>query len=88
MSRTVAQVLTAATDSVTLINAINGGTKDVSDMTQAEINAVVKRNVDHLVTILAYDGTHEQPDVAGSADNKTSYTTAITVGNQYITDNS
>ena len=88
MARTVAQVLTAATDSVTLINAINGGTKDVSDMTQAEINAVVKRNVDHLVTILAYDGTHEQPDVAGSADNKTSYTTAITVGNQYITDNS
>ena len=88
MSRTVAQVLTAATDSVTLINAINGGTKDVTGMTQAEINAVVKRNVDHLVTILAYDGTHEQPDVAGSADNKTSYTTAITVGNQYITDNS
>ena len=88
MARTVAQVLAAATDSVTLINAINGGTKDVSDMTQAEINAVVKRNVDHLVTILAYDGTHEQPDVAGSADNKTSYTTAITVGNQYITDNS
>jgi len=88
MARTVAQVLTAATDSVTLINAINGGTKDVTGMTQAEINAVVKRNVDHLVTILAYDGTHEQPDVAGSADNKTSYTTAITVGNQYITDNS
>ena len=88
MAQTVAQVLAAATNSVTLINAINGGTKDVSDMTQAEINAVVKRNVDHLVTILAYDGTHEQPDVAGSADNKTSYTTAITVGNQYITDNS
>ena len=88
MARTVAQVLRAATDSVTLINAINGGTKDVSDMTQAQINAVVKRNVDHLVTILAYDGTNDKPNIAGSADNKTSYTTAITVGNQYITDNS
>ena len=44
---TVAEVLTRATDSVTLINAINGETKDVSDMTQAEINIVVQRNVDH-----------------------------------------
>ena len=88
MAQTVAQVLAAATNSVTLINAINGGTKDVSDMTQAQINAMVKRNVDHLGTILTYDGTHEQPNVAGSADDKTSYTTAITVGNQYITDNS
>ena len=49
---------------------------------------MVQRNVDHLGTILAYDGTHDQPDVAGSASDKTSYTTAITVGNQYITDNS
>ena len=88
MARTVAQVLTAATDSVTLINAINGGTKDVTGMTQAEINAVVKRNVDHLGTILAYDGTNDKPNVAGSASDKTSYTTAITVGNHYITDNS
>ena len=84
MARTVAQVLAAATDSVTLINAINGGTKDVSDMTQAQINAMVKRNVDHLGTILAYDGTHEQPDVAGDSSDKSSYTTAITTGNAYI----
>ena len=84
MARTVAQVLAAATDSVTLINAINGGTKDVSDMTQAEINAVVQRNVDHLGTILAYDGTHDQPNVAGSGDDKSSYTAAITTGNAYI----
>ena len=45
MAQTVTKVLTAATDSVTLINAINGGTKDVTDMTQAEINIAVQRNV-------------------------------------------
>ena len=84
MARTVAQVLTAATDSVTLINAINGGTKDVSDMTQAQINAMVKRNVDHLGTILAYDGTNDKPNVAGDSSDKSSYTTAITTGNAYI----
>ena len=84
MEQTVTQVLTAATDSVTLINAVNGGTQDVSLMTQAEINDMVQRNVDHLEIILAYT----DPDVAGSSEDKTSYTTAITVGKQYITDNS
>jgi len=87
---TVLEVLTAATDSVTLINAVNGGTHDVSLMTQAEINEMVQRNVDHLELILAYapaDENDETPDVAGSSDDKTSYTTAITVGKQYITDN-
>ena len=84
MAQTVTEVLTAATDSVTLINAVNGGTHEVGLMTQAEINEMVQRNVDHLETILAYT----DPDVAGSADDKTSYTTAITVGKQYITDNS
>ena len=87
---TVSEVLTAATDSVTLINAVNGGTQDVSLMSQAEINEMVQRNVDHLEIILAYapvDSDDETPDVAGSADDKTSYTTAITVGKQYITDN-
>jgi hypothetical protein len=29
MAQTVTEVLTAATDSVTLINAVNGGTHDV-----------------------------------------------------------
>ena len=81
---TVTEVLTAATDSVTLINAVNGGTHEVGSMTQAEINDMVQRNVDHLEIILAYT----DPDVAGSADDKTSYTTAITTGKQYITDNS
>jgi|TARA_R110000822_G_scaffold135535_3_gene273108 hypothetical protein len=83
MAQTVTKVLTAATDSVTLINAINGGTKDVSDMTQAEINIVVQRNVDHLETILAYT----DPNVAGDSSDKSAYTGAITTGNAYIAAN-
>ena len=83
MAQTVTKVLTAATDSVTLINAINGGTKDVSDMTQAEINIVVQRNVDHLETILAYT----DPNVAGDSSDKSSYTSAITTGKAYIAAN-
>ena len=91
MAQTVTECLTAATDSVTLINEVNGGTHEVGLMTQAEINDMVQRNVDHLEIILAYapvDSDDETPDVAGSSDDKTSYTTAITVGKQYITDNS
>ena len=81
---TVTEVLTAATDSVTLINAVNGGTHDVSLMTQTEINEMVQRNVDHLELILAYT----DPDVAGASDDKSSYTTAITTGTDYISNNS
>ena len=91
MEQTVTQILTAATDSVTLINAINGSSHDVTGLTQAEINEMVQRNVDHLELILAYtdpDVAGSSEDKAGSADDKTSYTTAITVGKQYITDNS
>ena len=83
MAQTVAECLTAATDSVTLINAVNGGTHDVSLMTQAEINEMVQRNVDHLELILAYT----DPDVAGASDDKSSYTTAITTGTDYIAAN-
>jgi hypothetical protein len=54
MAQTVEQVLTAATDSVTLINAVNGGSHNVGSMTQAEINDMVQRNVNHLEIILAY----------------------------------
>jgi hypothetical protein len=82
--QTVEQVLTAATDSVTIINDISGGTHDVGNMTQEEINDMVQRNVDHLELILAYT----EPDVVGDSSDKTSYTTAIATGNQYITDNS
>ena len=82
--QTVEQVLTAATDSVTLINAVNGGTHEVGTMTQAEINEMVQRNVDHLELILAYT----DPDVAGDASDKSSYTGAIATGNTYISNNS
>ena len=81
---TVSEVLTAATDSVTLINGVKAGSYDVEGMTQAEVNEMVQRNVDHLEIILEYT----DPDVKGSSDDKTSYTTAITTGKTYITDNS
>ena len=82
--QTVEQVLTAATDSVTLINDINDGTHDINGMTQEEINDMVQRNVDHLELILAYT----EPDVVGDSSDKSSYTDAIATGNTYITDNS
>jgi len=81
--QTVEQVLTAATDSVTLINAVNGGTNDVGNMTQEEINDMVQRNVDHLEIILAYT----DPDVVGDSSDKSSYTDAIATGNTYISNN-
>ena len=84
---TVTKVLTAATDSVNLINGVNGGTWGVVDMTQAEINEMVQRNVDHLEIILAYNGTNEQPDIAGDSSDKSSYTGAVTTGKAYIAAN-
>ena len=90
MAQTVTEVLTAATDSVTLINAVNGGTYDVTRMTQEEINDMVQRNVDHLEIILAYapvDEDDDRPDVAGDSSDKSSYTGAITTGKAYIAAN-
>ena len=90
MAQTVTEVLTAATDSVTLINAVNGGTYEVGTMTQAEINDMVQRNVDHLEIILAYapvDEDDDRPDVAGDSSDKSSYTGAITTGKAYIAAN-
>ena len=87
---TVSEVLTAATDSVTLINAVNGDSHDVEGMTQEEINKMVQRNVDHLEVILAYapvDEDDETPDVAGDSADKSSYTGAITTGKAYIAAN-
>jgi len=81
--QTVEQVLTAATDSVTLINNINSGTHDVGNMTQEEINDMVQRNVDHLELILAYT----EPDVVGDSSDKSSYTDAIATGKAYIAAN-
>ena len=88
---TVTEVLTAATDSVTLINEVNAGTWNVEGMTQEEINEMVQRNVDHLEIILAYapvDEDDDTPDVAGDSSDKSSYTGAITTGNTYISNNS
>ena len=96
--QTVAEVLTAATDSVTVINDINtngnksshaGGQVDASGnavagtWSQAEINECVQRNVDHLELILEYT----EPDVKNSSDDKSSYTSAITTGKAYIAAN-
>jgi len=93
MAQTVAEVLTAATDSVTLINDINtngkkstyvGGSAEAdTEMSQADINACVQRNVDHLELILEYT----DPDVKGSSDDKSSYTGAVTTGKAYIAAN-
>jgi len=88
--QTVEQVLTAATDSVTLINDINGGTYDVNGMTQEEINEMVQRNVDHLELILAYEPVDEDddtPNVVGDSSDKSSYTDAIATGKAYIAAN-
>ena len=100
MTQTVAEVLTAATDSVTLINDINtngkrstyiGGTASTdTEMSQADINARVQQNVDHLETILAYepvDSNNAIPDVKGSSTDKSSYTGAVTTGKAYIAAN-
>ena len=84
MAQTVAECLTAAEDSVTLINDINtngkksvyvGGSAeaDTTTMTQAEINEMVQRNVDHLEIILAYepvDSDDDTPNVKASSSSK------------------
>ena len=84
---TVTEVLKAATDSVTLIDGVKAGSFDTTGMTQAEINEMVQRNVDHLSTILEYAPV-DSPNVKGSSADKSSYTGAITTGNKYIKDNS
>lgn len=92
MAKTVATVLSAANDSVTIINDINtnGSSSDYvpSGYSQDEINDMIQRNLDHLEIILAYDGENNLPDVAGSSDDKSSYTSAITRGKAYISANS
>ena len=104
---TVTEVLTAGTDSVNLINDINtkgnkskhvgsmtdkDGNVIASDWSQAEINEVVQKNVDHLEIILEYapvDSDDNTPNVKGAADSKkTTHVAAIATGKKYITDNS
>jgi len=94
MAQTVTECLTAGTDSVTLINSINtdaSAEKAVEGMTQAEINTIVQKNVDHLSTILLYapvDASDDTPDVAGAAGSKkTTHVAAVTTGTNYIAAN-
>ena len=92
MAQTVTECLTAGTDSVNLIDGVKAGSWDVTGMTQAEINEMVQRNVDHLELILEYapvDSDDDTPDVKGAADSKkTTHVAAIATGKKYITDNS
>ena len=95
MAQTVNECLTAATDSVTLIVDINSNgassTRIDDNATQAEINEMIQRNVDHLGIILAYapvDAEDDTPDIVGYSGDKSSYTGAITTGNAYIAANS
>jgi len=94
MAQTVTECLTAGTDSVTLINSINtdaSAEAAVKDMTQAEINEVVQRNVDHLSLILLYapvDASDDTPDIAGAASGlKSTHVAAVTTGTDYIAAN-
>ena len=94
MAQTVTECLTAGTDSVTLINSINTDASAESKcegMTQAEINTVVQKNVDHLSAILLYapvDASDDTPDIAGAAGSKkTTHVAAVTTGTNYIAAN-
>jgi len=94
MAQTVTECLTSGTDSVTLINSINTDASAeiaVEGMTQAEINELVQRNVDHLSAILLYapvDASDDTPDVAGAASGlKSTHVAAVTTGTDYIAAN-
>ena len=86
--KTVEKVLTNATDSVNLINGVKAGSWNVEGMTQAEINKLVQKNIDHLELILEYTPAYsddETPDVKGAASNlKTTHVAAIATGKAYI----
>ena len=79
--RDVTQILSAADDSVSLINGVNDGSWNTLDATQDEINDMVQRNVDHLEIILAYE------EVVADDSDKSSYNDAISTGNAYIAAN-
>ena len=91
MAQTVTECLASGTDSVTLIDGVKAGSWNVEGMTQAEINEMVQRNVDHLEIILEYapvDSDDDTPDVKGAADSKkTTHVAAVTTGKAYIAAN-
>ena len=89
---TVTECLAHGANSVSLINDINtnGSSSGYAALcaNQAAINELVQRNVDHLSTILLYDGSNDTPNVAGAADSKkTTHVAAITTGTDYIAAN-
>ena len=79
--RDVTQILSAADDSVSLINGVNDGSWDVEGFEQSDINDMVQRNVDHLEIILAYE------EVVADSSDKSSYTDAVATGQAYIAAN-
>jgi hypothetical protein len=81
MERDVTQILSAATDSVDLINGVNDGSWNVEGFEQNEINDMVQRNVDHLEIILAYE------EVVADNSDKSSFTDAIETGKAFIAAN-
>ena len=93
MAQTVTECLTAGTDSVNLIDGVKAGSWNVAGMTQAEINEMVQRNVDHLSLILLYepdasDASDDTPNVKGAAGSKkTTHVAAVTTGTNYIAAN-
>ena len=91
MAQTVTECLASGTDSVNLIDGVKAGSWNVEGMTQADINEMVQRNVDHLSTILLYepvDSDDDTPDVKGAADSKkTTHVAAVTTGTDYIAAN-
>ena len=91
MAQTVTECLAAGTDSVNLIDGVKAGSWSVEGMTQAEINEMVQRNVDHLEIILEYapvDSDDDTPNVKGAADSKkTTHVAAIATGKAYIAAN-
>jgi hypothetical protein len=95
MAQTVTECLSAGADSVALIADINTSGAASSHVsagsTQAEINELVQRNVDHLSTILLYapaDAADDTPDIAGAASSlKTTHVAAVTTGTDYIAAN-
>ena len=91
MTQTVTECLTGGTDSVNLIDGVKAGSWNVEGMTQAEINEVVQRNVDHLSAILLYapvDASDDTPDIAGAASGlKSTHVAAVTTGTDYIAAN-
>jgi len=93
MAQTVTECLTAGTDSVNLIDGVKAGSWNVAGMTQAEINEMVQRNVDHLSAILLYepdasDASDDTPNVKGAAGSKkTTHVAAVTTGTDYIAAN-